>query len=225
MKTVRWWQTSYQGSGLLPKSVQKRAPSTGSGREAKRALNLPIMPKPSMRAAPYWITRRLPTCGHTHQLQTQVYSPFFNPVSQGSGQIWQCLRQDLGYLKLSINRDYKGNMTPLWPYQQVDLLLHHLSSLFQLWTGDPRDQEWETKTLFPGCSASAECRLLGPLVKMTSWAGVMDVSYIYCSYFSHFFHRTFHPTQSTRKKPLWLHSPFQSQVNSTLLPLVEAVWP
>lgn len=52
----------HQGNGLLPKRVQKSAPSTGSGREAKRALNLPIMPKASMKAAPYCITRRLPTC-------------------------------------------------------------------------------------------------------------------------------------------------------------------
>lgn len=55
-------EAGYQGKGILPKRVQKRAPSTGSGREAKRALNFPIMPSASMRAAPYWITRRLPTC-------------------------------------------------------------------------------------------------------------------------------------------------------------------
>lgn len=46
----------------LPKRVQKRAPSTGSGSEANRALNLPTMPSSSMKAAPYWITLRLPTC-------------------------------------------------------------------------------------------------------------------------------------------------------------------
>lgn len=65
-------EASYQRNGSLPKRVQKRAPSTGSGREAKRALNFPIMPKASMRAAPYCITRRLPTCG-THQRQRKAF--------------------------------------------------------------------------------------------------------------------------------------------------------
>lgn len=59
--------------GVLPNRVQKRAPSTGSGKDAKRALNLPTMPRASMSAAPYWITRRLPTCRtqqNRHKLTT-----------------------------------------------------------------------------------------------------------------------------------------------------------
>lgn len=46
---------------IMPKRVQNKAPKTGSGRDANRALNLPTSPKNSIMAAPYWITRLLPT--------------------------------------------------------------------------------------------------------------------------------------------------------------------
>lgn len=46
---------------IIPNRVQNSAPRTGSGREANNALNLPTSPSSSIIAAPYWITRRLPT--------------------------------------------------------------------------------------------------------------------------------------------------------------------
>lgn len=42
-----------QSDNHLPKRVQNRAPSTGSGRDANSALNLPTVPSSSMKAAPY----------------------------------------------------------------------------------------------------------------------------------------------------------------------------
>lgn len=96
-------EARYQGNTILPKRVQKRAPSTGSGREAKRALNLPIMPNPSMRAAPYCITRRLPTC-RTHQraetgVQLEVLQQHRFRPSTPEGKCNDILRQDLDYSK------------------------------------------------------------------------------------------------------------------------------
>ena len=38
-------------------------PRMGSGREAKRAVNLPTVPRRNMMAAPYWTTLLLPTWG------------------------------------------------------------------------------------------------------------------------------------------------------------------
>lgn len=49
----------------LPNKVQNIPPSTGSGREAKSAVNLPMVPSRSMIPAPYWITLLLPTCART----------------------------------------------------------------------------------------------------------------------------------------------------------------
>lgn len=46
----------------LPNKVQNIPPSTGSGREAKSAVNLPMVPRRSMMPAPYCITLLLPTC-------------------------------------------------------------------------------------------------------------------------------------------------------------------
>lgn len=37
-------------------------PRMGSGSEAKRAVNLPMVPRTSMMPAPYCTTRLLPTC-------------------------------------------------------------------------------------------------------------------------------------------------------------------
>lgn len=45
-----------------PKRVQNIPPKMGSGSEAKRAVNLPMVPRTSMMHAPYCTTRRLPTC-------------------------------------------------------------------------------------------------------------------------------------------------------------------
>lgn len=41
-------------TSIIPESMQKRVLSTGSRRDVKRALNLPIMLKPGMNAAPHY---------------------------------------------------------------------------------------------------------------------------------------------------------------------------
>eukprot|EP00069_Balaena_mysticetus_P002326 bmy_16010T0 len=93
-------EAGYQGNGILPKRVQKRAPSTGSGSEAKRALNFPIMPNASMSAAPYCITRRLPTCG-THRGQRKAFtsrpSSSTHNYSGPAGKCDKTHRQNLDY--------------------------------------------------------------------------------------------------------------------------------
>lgn len=59
-------ESSAPGLGSqLPNKVQNIPPSTGSGREAKSAVNLPMVPSRSMIPAPYWITLLLPTCTET----------------------------------------------------------------------------------------------------------------------------------------------------------------
>ena len=63
---------------IIPNKVQNRAPRTGSGREANRALNLPTMPSSNIMAAPYWITRLLPTWrGGDSLLETNAASALF----------------------------------------------------------------------------------------------------------------------------------------------------
>ena len=47
----------------LPNRVQNMPPRIGSGREAKRAVNLPTVPRRNMMTAPYWTTLLLPTWG------------------------------------------------------------------------------------------------------------------------------------------------------------------
>lgn len=59
---------------IIPNSVQNRAPRTGSGREANRALNLPTSPSSSIMAAPYWITRLLPTWRGKQYQQNGFYN-------------------------------------------------------------------------------------------------------------------------------------------------------
>lgn len=60
---------------IMPNSVQNSAPRTGSGNDANRALNLPTIPSSSISAAPYWITRLLPTytIKHTERRNTLIY--------------------------------------------------------------------------------------------------------------------------------------------------------
>lgn len=52
---------------IMPNNVQNSAPRTGSGNDAKRALNFPTIPSSSISAAPYWITRLLPTYTIKHR--------------------------------------------------------------------------------------------------------------------------------------------------------------
>lgn len=46
----------------LPNRVQNIPPRTGSGKEANRAVNFPIVPNKNIMPAPYCITLLLPTC-------------------------------------------------------------------------------------------------------------------------------------------------------------------
>lgn len=55
-------QKQIDPTSLLPNKVQNIPPRTGSGKEANRAVNFPIVPNNSIMPAPYCITLLLPTC-------------------------------------------------------------------------------------------------------------------------------------------------------------------
>lgn len=55
-------QKQIDPTSLLPNKVQNIPPRIGSGKEANRAVNFPIIPNNSIIPAPYCITLLLPTC-------------------------------------------------------------------------------------------------------------------------------------------------------------------
>lgn len=58
----------------LPNKVQNMPPSTGSGSDANKAVNFPMVPKSNIMIAPYCTTRLLPTCTETRDV---FYDAFF----------------------------------------------------------------------------------------------------------------------------------------------------
>lgn len=58
---------------LLPNKVQNKPPSTGSGSEANKAVNFPMVPNSNIMIAPYCTTLLLPTCAGTQGIGASFY--------------------------------------------------------------------------------------------------------------------------------------------------------